>query len=85
MPKARINISLDPDLVEFVKTFAAENRTTVADVFTQYILSLKRRALGDPTNLIMSNPAFRKAMEDSQKRLQDGNAKWHTMDEVFGD
>lgn len=85
MSKARLNISLDPDLVEFVKVFASENRTTVADVFTQYILSLKRRTQGDPTEMILSNPAFREAMEDTQKRLRDGSAEWHSMDEVFGD
>ena len=85
MSKARLNISLDPDLVDFVKLFALENRTTVADVFTQYILSLKRHVNGDPTETILSNPAFRKAMEDSQKRLQDGSAKWQSLDEVFGD
>ncbi len=85
MSKARINISLDPDLIEFIKLFADENRTTVADIFTQYILSLKRRSLGDPTEMILSNPAFRQAMEDTQKRLRDGSTDWSTMDEVFGD
>ena len=85
MSKSRLNVSLDPDLVEFIKVFATENRTTVADVFTQYILSLKRHAQGDPTETILANPAFHKALEDTQKRLRDGSAEWRTMDEVFGD
>ncbi len=85
MPKARLNISLDPDLIDFIKLFASENRTTVADVFTQYILSLKRHAHGDPMEMILSNPAFYEAMEDTRKRLRDGSAKWRSMDEVFGD
>ncbi len=34
MAKTRLNLSLDLDLVEFIKGFAEENRTTVADVIT---------------------------------------------------
>ncbi len=30
MPKTRINVSLDKDLAEFAKLFAAENQTSVA-------------------------------------------------------
>ena len=84
MPKARINISLDADLIQFIKQFAKENRITVADVFTQYVLALKRHAKGEPTDLIMANPAFRQALEEVQTRLKDGTAEWRTMDEVFG-
>ena len=47
MPKARLNISLDQDLVDFVKVYVRENRTTVADVITQFVLALKRQAQGD--------------------------------------
>ncbi len=37
MSKARLNISLDQDLVDFVKVYVRENRTTtVADVITQF-------------------------------------------------
>ena len=49
MAKTRLNLSLDPDLVEFVKVFAQENRITVADVFTQYVLALKRGQQGGGT------------------------------------
>ena len=42
MAKTRINVSLDPDLAKFAKVFAAENRTSVAEMFTQYLLALKR-------------------------------------------
>ncbi len=83
MAKARLNISLDPDLAEFAKLFAAENRTTVADVFTQYLLALKRRAAGDATEMVLANPAFREALVDAQARLRDGSAEWHSFDEVF--
>ena len=47
MAKTRINISLDKDLAEFAKIFAAENRTSVADLITQFLLSLKRRVDGE--------------------------------------
>ena len=32
MPKTRLNVSLDQDLADFAKAFAAENRTSVADM-----------------------------------------------------
>ncbi len=85
MAKNRLNISLDQDLVDFAKLFAAENRTTVAEVITQYLLSLKRRAQGETTANILAHPAFHEAMEDVQARLRDGKAEWHTFDEVFSD
>lgn len=83
MTKTRINASLDVDLAEFAKVFAAENRITVADMITQYILSLKRRVEGDKTETILANPVFQKAMQDVQKKLQNGTAQWHSYDNVF--
>ncbi|MBW1811874.1 MAG: hypothetical protein JRJ87_27055 [Deltaproteobacteria bacterium] len=85
MAKNRLNISLDQDLVDFAKLFAAENRTTVAEVITQYLLALKRRAQGETTAKILAHPAFHEAMEEVQVRLSDGNAEWHTFDDVFSD
>ncbi len=85
MAKTRLNLSLDQDLVNFVKVFAAENRTSVADVVTQYLLSVKRRVEGERTELILSHPAFHRAMADAQARLRDGSAEWYTFDEVFAD
>ena len=85
MPKTRLNVSLDKDLAEFAKIFAAENRTSVADIVTQYLLSLKRRVEGENMENILAHPAFEKAMKDAQVRLQNGTAEWHSYDEVFGD
>lgn len=85
MTKTRINISLDQDLADFIRLFAVENRTSVADMITQYLLALKRRAEGERTEQILSHPAFQKAMMDAQARLRDGKASWHSYDEVFGD
>ncbi len=84
MAKTRLNLSLDPDLVEFAKLFAQENRTTVADIVNQYLLALKRRSQGDSTEMILSNPAFREALEEAQDKLRTGKARWQTFDEVFG-
>ncbi len=83
MAKTRLNISMDQDLADFVKIFATENRTTVADILTQYLLSLKRRVEGETTEKILAHPAFHDAMKDAQKRLRDGDATWHDYDEVF--
>ena len=85
MPKARLNISLDQDLVDFVKVYVRENRTTVADIVTQFVLALKRQAQGDSMEIILSNPDFHKALLEVQSRLDNGTAKWYTFEEVFGD
>ena len=85
MSKTRLNISLDQDLVSFIKIYVKENRTTVANVVTQLILALKRQAQGDSMEIILSDPDFHKAILDVQSRLRNGTAKWHTFKEVFGD
>ena len=85
MTKTRLNVSLDQDLADFAKMFAAQNRTSVAEIFTQYLLSLKRRVEGEDTEKILAHPAFNDAMQDVQRKLQDGSAVWHSYDEVFGE
>ena len=83
MPKTRINISLDQDLADSAKVFAVENRTSVADMVTQYLLILKCRIEGWDTGQILSLPAFQEAMELAQAKLKDGSAKWYSYDQVF--
>lgn len=85
MSKTRINVSLDQDLAEFAKIFATENRTTVADMVTQYLLALKRRVEGDYVESIFAHPAFQQAMEEAQTKLRTGSAQWHSYDEIFGE
>ncbi|MBT4287428.1 MAG: hypothetical protein HOD92_08810 [Deltaproteobacteria bacterium] len=85
MPKTKINISLDQDLADFAKIFAAENRITVADIMTQYLLTLKRKVESQNSETILSHPKFQSAMEESQNKLRNGSANWHSYDEVFGD
>nr|MBF0223599.1 hypothetical protein [Desulfobulbaceae bacterium] len=84
MNKTRLNISLDQDLADFAKVFAAENRISVADMVTQYLLTLKRKIEGESTEKILSHPAFNSAMKEAQAKLQKGTAEWHSYDEVFG-
>jgi len=85
MSKTRLNVSLDQDLADFAKVFAAENRTSVAEIITQYLLSLKRRVEGEDVEKILAHPAFEKALQDAQRKLQDGTTVWHSYDEVFGE
>ena len=85
MAKTRINISLDQDIADFAKVFAAENRTSVADMITQYLLALKRRIEGENIEKILAHPAFQQAMEETQSKLRSGTAEWHTYDEMFGE
>ena len=85
MHKTRLNVSLDQDLAEFAKVFAAENRTSVADMVTQYLQALKRRVEGESMEKILAHPIFQQAMEDAQAKLRTGTAQWHSYDEVFGD
>ena len=85
MPKTRINVSLDQDIADFAKVFAAENRTSVAEMVTQYLLSLKRHVEGENIEKILAHPAFEKALQDAQMKLQDGTAEWHSYKEVFGE
>jgi hypothetical protein len=85
MPKTRLNISVDQDLAEYIKVYAQENRTTTSEIFTQFILGLKRRHQGDSMDLIYANPDFHKAILDVKRRLQDGSAEWYSLEEVFPD
>ncbi|MCD6150253.1 MAG: hypothetical protein J7J70_01165 [Deltaproteobacteria bacterium] len=85
MPKTRLNLSLDQDLAKFAKVFAAENRMSVADMVTQYLLTLKRRVEGEYIEKNLAHPAFQQAMEDAQAKLRAGDVQWHSYDEVFGD
>lgn len=85
MPKTRLNLSLDQDLVDFIKTFSAENRLSIADIVTQYFLSLQRGQEEESQKRLLAHPAFQQAMKDVQARLKDGTAEWHSFEEVFGD
>ena len=85
MPKTRINVSLDQDLADFAKVLASENRTTIADMITQYLLALKRKMEGKDMIPILADPAFQKAMEAVALKLKTGKATWHSYQDLFGE
>lgn len=83
MRKSKINITLDKDLIEYAKIYAEEQRTSVSEIFTQFILSLKRVKEGDPTELILSDPDFEKSLLETISRIRSGKVKWLSYREVF--
>jgi len=83
MQKGKLNITLDQDLIEFAKNYAKYQRTTVSEIFTQFILNLKRSKESEPTDLIMADPDFRESLLDTISRIRSGEVKWHSYNEVF--
>ncbi|MEQ8170238.1 MAG: DUF6364 family protein [Candidatus Eremiobacterota bacterium] len=83
MQKSRLNITLDQDLIEYAKYYAAQQRTTVSELFTQFILNLKRVKEQEPTELIFSDPDFKESLLDTIARIKTGEVKWFRYDEVF--
>jgi len=83
MPKSKINITMDQDLVEYVKSYAEEQRTSVSEVFTQFILNLKRAKTQDPTEIILADPDFRDSLMETVSRIRAGKVKWLKYKEVF--
>jgi len=83
MRKSKINITLDKDLIEYAKIYAEEQRTSVSEIFTQFILSLKRVKEGNPTEVILSDPDFEKSLLETISRIRSGKVKWLSYREVF--
>jgi hypothetical protein len=83
MQKARINLTLDADLIEFIKEYAETQRTTVSEVFTQFALRLKRSKENDPTETILADPDFSDSLLQTIEKIRSGTVTWHSYDEVF--
>lgn len=83
MLKAKVNVTLDKDLIEYIKTYAEEQRTTISEVFTQFVLNLKRTKEKDPIEIIMADPDFRESLINTVSKIRSGKMKWHGYDEVF--
>ena len=83
MKKGKVNITMDQDLIEYAKSYATEQRTTVSEVFSQFVLSLKRARENDPTETILSDPVFRNSLLETISRIRTGDVKWSRYDEVF--
>ncbi|MDQ7823867.1 MAG: DUF6364 family protein [Candidatus Eremiobacteraeota bacterium] len=83
MAKGKLNITLDSDLIQYVKMYASENRTTVSEVVGQFLLNLKRARENDPTEIIFSDPSFKETMLECLDKIRSGRMKWHSYKEVF--
>lgn len=83
MHKGKVNITLDRDLIEYVKTYAEEQRTTISEIFTQFVLNLKRTKDKEPTEIILTDPDFKESLLDMISRIRNGKVKWFKYDEVF--
>ena len=83
MQKRKLNITLDRDLIEYVKIYAGEQRTSVSEIFSQFILNLKRTREDDPTELILSDPDFRESLMKTVSDIRAGKTKWRSYDEAF--
>jgi hypothetical protein len=74
---------MDQDLIEYAKIYANEQRTSVSEVISQFVLNLKRVRENDPTEIILSDPDFRDSLLETMTRIQSGDVKWSRYDEVF--
>ena len=83
MAKTKLNITIDEDLIEFSKLYANEQRTTVSELVSQFLLNLKRTKSQDPTEIIISDPQFNDSLLETISRIRQGREKWLTYDEVF--
>jgi hypothetical protein len=83
MNKGKINITIDIDLIEYMKGYAEEQRTSVSEIISQFILNLKRTRENDPTDIILSDPDFSKSLFQTIEKIKTGRIKWHSYDEVF--
>lgn len=83
MVKNKLNITLDEDLIEFSKSYASEQRTTVSELISQFLLNLKRTKTQDPTGTIVADPEFNDSLLETISRIREGKEKWLTYKEVF--
>lgn len=83
MYKGKVNITLDKDLIEYIKHYAEGQRISISEIFTQFILNLKRTSEKEPMEIILADPAFGESLLDTISKIRSGKMKWHKYDEVF--
>jgi hypothetical protein len=83
MQKGKINITMDKDLIEYAKAYAEEQRTTVSEVFTQFIFNLKKVKEDNPMDIIMADPDFKDSILETISKVRSGDVKWRQYKEVF--
>lgn len=85
MQKGKINVTLDQDLIDFAKYYAKYQRTSVSEIFSQFILNLKRFNETETTDLLLSDPDFKKSLMQTISEIKSGKMKWYSYDEVFNE
>lgn len=83
MQKAKVNITLDKDLIAYAKLYAEEQRTSVSEIFTQFLLNLKRTKEGNLTEVILADPDFTESLLETVARIKSGKVKWSRYEEIF--
>ena len=83
MQKEKLNITVDKDLIGYIKDYAEQQRTSVSEVVTQFILNLKRVREDDPTETILADPEFSRSLLKTVSQIKSGKMKWRKYKEVF--
>lgn len=83
MQKAKMNITLDQDLVALAKGYAKEQRTPVSEMIGQLILNLKRTKEKNDMETILSDRDFAETLLETVSQIRSGKMTWHAYDEVF--
>lgn len=83
MEKGKLKITMDKDLIEYVKIIARENRTTVSELLNQLIFNFKRTWEHNETENIMADLDLNTRLMETIKQLQTGQIKWYSYEEIF--
>lgn len=83
MEKGKLKITMDKDLIEYVKIIARENRTTVSELLNQLIFNFKRTWEHNETENIMADSDLNTRLMETIKQLQTGQIKWYSYEEIF--
>lgn len=83
MLKGKLNITMDKDLIDFAKIYAERQRTSISEIFTQFVLNLKRVIEKEPTEIILSDPDFTENLLKTMEKVKTGKMKWSKYKEVF--
>jgi hypothetical protein len=74
---------MDKDLIEFAKIYAERQRTSISEIFTQFVLNLRRVIEKEQTEIILSDPDFTEHLLNTLERIRTGKMKWSKYKEVF--
>jgi 16S rRNA G966 N2-methylase RsmD len=83
MRKVRTDITMDKELLDFIKEYAKSQKTSLSAIFNQFVLSIKRAKENDPTDIIIADPDFTEVLLSAIEKIKSGKMEWHKYDEVF--